>query len=643
MENTKIVQDRTRSNIANVVHNYINGFNSTRHSESSSKILAQARYVTSKFLKSNEDICVLPADKGNRTVVMLVEDYERKMNLLLSDTTTYTPIKSDPTHKFQTTNNNIVKRLKDLKLIDDRTAARLRTYTATCPRIYGQPKAHKTDLPLRPVVPGMTAPSYQLSKYICSILQASIDSKYNIKDSISFARYINTTTIPPDHMMVSFDVVALFTNIPRGLVAHDIIYHWDAISPHTQINLDLFLEIVDFCMDASYFVFRNQHYLQVEGTAMGNPASPVLADFTLEVLINTVIHQISCPITVHKYVDDLFLIVPKNKLEEVLAAFNSYHSRIQFTHEEEREGRLPYLDMTLVRQADNSIRTEWYIKDIASGRLLNFHSIHPLSQKINMASNFIDRVQKLTTNQTTAEINKTITKYLTLNDYPRSLINRCLNCKTQNKPSSQIHLSTSPTNTTEKIYRSIPYIPGLTPRITQLLRHECPNVVVTSRSTYTVSSLYTRIKDVVHPLNQHNIIYCVNCNNCDNKYIGMTSNLLKTRLSGHRSDVNRLDKLLQSGHSYSDVEVQATREKTALISHCIDTGHRFDLTQAEILDQTFKRSSLSLLEMIWIHNTQDTVNKRTDTDGLNSTYAGILHALHKHREKNPKQNNTNTQ
>ncbi|EDS35538.1 echinoid [Culex quinquefasciatus] len=56
----------------------------------------------------------------------------------------------------------------------------------------------------------------------------------------------------------------------------------------------------------------------------------------------------------------------------------------------------------------------------------------------------------------------------------------------------------------------------------------------------------------------------------------MTSNLLKNRLSGHRSDVNKLDQLIQSGHTYTDVEVQAHKEKTALVSHCIDTGHRID-------------------------------------------------------------------
>lgn len=458
--------------------------------------------------------------------------------------------------------------------------------------------------------------------------------------STKFAEHINTVTIPPGYKMVSFDVVSLFTNIPRELVEHDIINRWNTIAPHTQINLDLFLEIVSFCMDASYFVFRNQHYLQIQGTAMGNPASPVFADFTLETLIDCVLHTISCPITtIHKYVDDLFLIVPADRIEEVLAAFNAYHHSIQFTYEEEREGRLAYLDMTLVRQADNTIRTEWYTKEIASGRLLNFLSIHPLPQKINIAKNFIDRVFNLTTNKTYTEKKQIVHKYLSLNDYPHTLINRCLNNKINPSPQNKPNHPNNP----EPTYRSLPYIPTLTPRITKLLRKDYPNIVVASKSAHTVNNLYTRIKDPIPMLNQHNVIYCIKCQQCECRYIGMTSNLLKTRLSGHRSDVNKLDQLIQSGHNYTDAIIQQQREKTALVSHCIDTGHRFDTTQAKILDQSFKRSSLPLLEMIWIHNTTNTVNKRTDTDGLNSTYAGILHVLHKHRTKtNPKNTDHNT-
>ncbi|XP_058827991.1 uncharacterized protein LOC131687913 [Topomyia yanbarensis] len=573
------------------------------------KLLKIAQNDTAKFLKSNPDICVLPADKGNREAVMMTEDYDQKMQTLLSDTDTYTKIKADPTHKYQTSNNNFALRLLDLKLIDYHTANRLRTSTATCPRIYGQPKAHKPELPLRLVVPGMTSPSYELSKYICKIYQASISTKYNISDSRSFCQFINTITIPPNHRMISLDVVSLFTNIPKDLVIRDTINNWDSIKTNTAINLDLFIEVVTFCMDSSYFVFRNQHYHQIAGTAMGNPLSPTLADLIMETLIDTVIRHLSFSIKVlRKYVDDLYLIVPHDKIGDVLKAFNSYHPNIQFTFEEQKEGRLPYLDMTLVRQQDDTIRTEWYMKSIASGRFLNFRSIHLFSQKLNVVYNLIERVYHLSTNMNDIQKRKIIAQQLTFNDYPRSLINRCLN-RMNNKLNQKNDNNSSNRESILKpdpTYRSLPYIPQLTPQIIKIFRPNYSNVTIATKSINTVSNLYTRIKDTLLKMHHHNVIYRIPCQTCECTYVGMTRNLLKTRLSGHRSNISKLEELLNAGLTHVDSDIMQLREKTALVAHCIDHDHRFDLTATTILDQTQKHSSLPFLEMIWIYNNNTT-------------------------------------
>lgn len=89
---------------------------------------------------------MLESDKGKKMVIMFREDYDRKMEALLNDTT-YKIVPRDPTSNIQTTNNRFVSRLLDLKLIDKPTARDLKSTTAVCPRIYGQPKAHKPDLP----------------------------------------------------------------------------------------------------------------------------------------------------------------------------------------------------------------------------------------------------------------------------------------------------------------------------------------------------------------------------------------------------------------------------------------------------------------------------------------------------------------
>ncbi|XP_062538822.1 uncharacterized protein LOC134207120 [Armigeres subalbatus] len=312
--------------------------------------------TTKKYLRSHPEICVLAADKGNRTVIMMREEYD-KMRALVGDTTTYEKVRCDPTSKYQTRNNSIVKRLKDLKLIDQRQAATLIMNNGLCPRIYGQPKAHKQHLPLRPVIPNITAPTYYLAKYIANILQSSFHSQYNATSSFEFCNEINEATLPDDYIMISLDVTSLFTNVPRNLVIKNIIQRWNEID--TQINLDMFLEIVEFCMEASYFCYEGQFYKQTFGTAMGSPMSPIVADIVLDSIIDTAMGSLPFEITIFKkYVDDIFMAIPRNTEQQVLDTFNSVESRLQFTIETEENHKLPFLDMTVIRNPDQSSGTQ---------------------------------------------------------------------------------------------------------------------------------------------------------------------------------------------------------------------------------------------------------------------------------------------
>lgn len=575
----------------------------------------------------------------------------------------------------------MVKRIAHLGLIDQHTVRTLQTHTATCPRIYGQPKAHKPNLPLRPVVPTITAPTYNLSKFIAKILQQTFTSQYNVADSFTFANFINQTTIPPDHILVSFDVVSLFTNIPNELVRRSIIFRWTEIKQGTNINLDLFLEMVELCMDSSYFRFRDKYYQQTFGTAMGSPLSPILADYITEDLLETVVKNsdLNIPI-VKKYVDDLFLVLPRTEVQNVLDTFNQYNAHLQFTVEKEIDGSLPFLDTLVIRKDNQTLKTSWYSKPISSGRILNYLSFHPMNMKLNVAANFIKRVTMLSTNTTLAQQKQKIFQTLRLNNYPSSLINRIINRinndnqhtptaapsprSTQTRPTpsppayvsipppSPTHLppplppppplrppqsplpptqsspnqippdSPEPQQKNDFIYRSLPNIPILSHAISTILKTDYPSVRLATKTIRSTKNILGKVKDPVPNLEQHNIIYSIPCSDCNNVYIGMTTNHLKKRLSGHKSNINKTIQIQQN--TPPNNIPQAT---TALVQHMIEHKHIFDLDSTQILDSSFKTSTLPILEMCHITNTNNTVNYRTDVDGLNATYAGILHTV----------------
>ncbi|XP_062713448.1 uncharacterized protein LOC134290344 [Aedes albopictus] len=554
---------------------------------------------------------------------MSLADYDDKMTQLIDNTTTYEKLNADPINRYERMNNNIVKRLHALQLISDREKYHLTSYNAVCPRIYGQPKAHKPNLPLRPVVPNTTAPTINLCKYMADILQRSFQSQYNAVDSKSFCVYANNLRIPSNHILVSFDAVSLFTNVTKDVVVHDIIMMWDEIGKNTEINLDFFLEIVGFCFDASFFCFRGKYYHQISGTAMGSPLSPILADIVMDNLISRAINLAGIPPEyIRKYVDDLFLVIHKDQVDRVLALFNAQNEQIKFTSETEENRKLPFLDLLVIRQEDGTVKTDWYAKPIASGRILNYFSFHSADQKLSVVINFIDRVRSLSTIRSREEQDELIRSHLQKNDYPRGLINRMLR-------------QTPITNRNEKptTYRSIPYIHALTPSLKKILKSNNTAMGISYSNQNTVGHLYKTAKDPVPHLNKSNVIYKIDCRDCHRNYIGMTTNKLQARMYGHQSHINTLERLLQEGNSYTDPPIQQLKEKTALMEHCITNQHRFNVNNPSIIDITYKRQALQVLEMFHIATTPNTVNRRTDTDHLSCAYANLLETIRRSREE----------
>ena len=79
----------------------------------------------------------------------------------------------------------------------------------------------------------------------------------------------------------------------------------------------------------------------------------------MDTLIATTLRTLAVDVPViKKYVDDLFLSVGRNQIQDVINGFNSYHPSLQFTCEPEQKNTLPYLDMMVIRRTDQTIRTQ---------------------------------------------------------------------------------------------------------------------------------------------------------------------------------------------------------------------------------------------------------------------------------------------
>ncbi|XP_055857065.1 uncharacterized protein LOC129919958 [Episyrphus balteatus] len=550
---------------------------------------------------------------------MYKSDYSNKMSKLLEDKNIYKTIRTDPTPKLQKTNNTLVNEIFKNKYIDQWQKNKMYSSSSTAPRLYGLPKIHKPDLPLRPISSSTNVPCYQLSKHIGQILKNIVNENYNINNSIQLKTQLEVIVLEEDDFLVSFDAVSLFTNIPTYLAIKIIMKKWDIIKNFTKIPKAQFLKILEFCLkENNYFKYDNKLYNQTFGMPMGNPLSPTIADIILDDLLDKTIEELKTEkqITIKfikKYVDDVFAIIKEKDKDAILEFLNHYHTKLKFTVETEQNKSLPYLDIRIFRTI-NKIKFNWYSKTTASGRMINFLSTQPLQQKINTANNFINKIIQISDIEFKEENIKTIKTILHMNNFPNYLINNLIN-KTINKTNQNKNSQQNPDVGNTVRYYGISYIPNLTDKrnLNKIINKE--NVTFAHKSNTTIKQLFTNTKSKIEKEQQHDIIYKIGCSgkegeSCNLIYIGTTKRSLETRLIEHKADIRN------------------KRESTGLSQHIIETGHSADFDNTTIMDKEKRTNKRYKLESLRIqHNIEKTMNTQEDRDKTIASYSLALRAL----------------
>ncbi|XP_044766438.1 uncharacterized protein LOC123322556 [Coccinella septempunctata] len=417
-ERRDFLRGKTTSIITNFIHNNSNKNYTTE----------RLFNVTKSFLRDNEELIVLNSDKGSVTVIMEKQDYVQKM-LAIINSNSFKELPMDPTQKIQTKCNKFVSLLETHKVITREKARQMRTYNSNTPKIYGNPKIHKPDTPLRPIVSCIQAPTRYLSGYVAEILSMAYDkdNEYFIKDSFEFADLVNNLKVPPDHVVISLDVVNLFGNIQSELAIEAISKKWNVIQEYTNIPKQLFMDILNFLMENSYFSFQGKFYLQIFGSSMGSDLSPIISLYVMDYLLDGTVAKLPFKLfLIKKYVDDLLLIAPANEITNIKTTCNSFNEHIQFTVEEEDENHsVPFLD-TKVCRINNTIKLDWYRKDITSDKFIHYLSDHPIKTKINTIKGMRTRVDRICHPDFRQINSNKLFKIFVENGYPRSMLRKLL-------------------------------------------------------------------------------------------------------------------------------------------------------------------------------------------------------------------------
>jgi hypothetical protein len=343
---------------------------------------------------------------------------------------------------------------------------------------------------------------------------------------------------------------------------------------------------------------------------MGLPLSPPAADFVMEKILDEALRRLEFEVPfVKKYVDDTIMCIPTVLEEFVLTTLNGINNKLQFTLEVENEQKIPFLDMEVMHKDDGCIKTHWYRKPIAIGRLLNYESCHPMSQKIASAYGFMHRVFSLTTDCDENELHEMIKDTLRKNNFPRTLSNGLIQTYKIRRTGNR-----SRNNNEEKKYRSLLFVDGLSQQIKNVVKKGDPKIEVAFKPMRTVQTVYSKLKTREEKWRKSCIIYRIPCKQCRLAYIGKTRQYFRKRLQQHRTDANAV---LKKGKN---------SEKTALTQHMAKTGHTFDFQNATILSRNSSARRLNYLEMFCIR-ANHCCNLRTDVSKLSVAYSGLINQV----------------
>ena len=526
--------------------------------------LSRQQKLALKSLRRDNNIIIIPADKGKAVVVMDNDEHTNKINELLSDKETYlktTDRRRSPVSKIE---KDLTKLLSDIKKtpsehdpettqMDERLYLHLHSTDGPPARFYGLPKVHKPAVPLRPITSCINFPTYNLSKHLVKILSLLVKEKYTVKNSSVFSQQVRHRCIADDEVMVPFDVVSLFTSIPTNLslqVIQKRLQQDTLLTQRTHMSITNIIKLLDFVLQNSFSTYKNEYYQQISGCAMGSPVSATVADIIMEHVEETAISTAPHPPRWRfRYVDDSHSCLKKTQVNEFHDHLNSINPHLQFTVELEENRCLPFLDTMTIR-SNGKIEDDIYRKLTHTDKYSHHDSHHPLQHKLSVLSTLLDRAEKMpSSNKGKRRERKHVLRVLRDNGYPFTFI-RSYDHKRKrhhtDKTNANVHIPCTgvnnrgnPADCVASSCVTLPYVKGVTGKVSKVLRRE--NIKVRYKPTTTLSQQFTKPKDKSPPEQTNGVVYKICCYNCDFVYYGQTDRALKTRIKEHEIAVSHFD------------------------------------------------------------------------------------------------------
>ena len=370
---------------------------------SPSKTSDNKTLISLKNKITKKDLIISKADKGQTITILNRIDYIKKIEDFISSSGAEI-LKLDPTDKYQKHINTTLTKIGN-NLPNKFNPFFLKLMNPHAPILYGLPKIHKNNIPIRPVVSYVNAPAVKICKYLNNLLNNIFVSPFSVSNSLDLIDSLQKVKIQNSFKLISFDITNLFPSIPitdlKIILSKLINSSFSVPSQREHIQ-----NLLDICLNQNYYIFNNTYYRQNEGLPMGSPLSPLLAEIFMSIMEETILKPNKNKTFFNsikfwrRYVDDILVIWSGSdrQIQLFINYLNKLHKNIHFTSEI-GNGTLAFLDLQITL-TNNKLEYKIFRKPTFTDTVIPFTSNHPMNTKLSAFYSMFNRLIRTPMNTT---------------------------------------------------------------------------------------------------------------------------------------------------------------------------------------------------------------------------------------------------
>ena len=287
------------------------------------------------------------------------------------------------------------------------------------------------------------------------------------------------------------------------------------------------------------------------------------------------------PLIWYRYVDDILCIFnTKQDINNALTSINRWHKNIKFTIEKEKEKKINFLGVLIIRnEKTKEYDITIYKKPTSTDLYLLYDGNQSKTYKLSLIRSLTIRILLICSTVEYSQLEtRELKKVLTQNRYQNNIIKKgikegeIITKRIKNNENKKIKNSTKK----NKIYLTIACYNEesviLSQKIEKLGKNFLPNIdiIVAFKKTNTIKSMFLPIqKGTEEEKANKKLVYNIQCKNRDYSYCEETNRELSTRLKEHQEDTRK------------------QKDTSKIAEHMYKNKHTMDFENAEILCYEF--------------------------------------------------------